>query len=346
MKRLGMLRPLLLLLLLLAGGLLMPGSAQAAGVTCTARVSPGLNFANYDPQVGTVSTQTTLNWTCTASTTFLVGSAATMCFSIGTGSGGGTQTNPRQMSGGTGTQLQYQIYSQSNQGLAWGSVTNNNPVIRQVIFQSFGDITQTGSVTIYGSILGMQPGVTEGVYTSSFTGANARLSVASVQGLLGPPSPPANCGNGDDGSFPFTVQATVLPTCTVAAGAASNIDFGNVPANTTGSISGTSNIQVTCLSGTPYIVGLATTDGNTGTGRMSGIDSGNTGQMVPYTLHRTSATGPVWGNTGTAPGAGVGNDVGGNGNGLAQSISVYAVVSDANHIPGQYVDTVTVHVTY
>jgi spore coat protein U-like protein len=346
MKRPNLLRPLLLLLLLLCGALLMPRSAHAAGVTCTATVSPNLNFASYDPQVGTVSTQTTLNWTCTASSTFFVGSSATMCFSIGTGTGGGTQTSPRQMTGGTGTPLQYQIYSQANQGLAWGSVTNNNSVIRQVAFQSFGDTTQSGSITIYGSILGIQPGVTEGVYTSSFTGANAMLSVASAQALFNPPAYPASCGNGNDANFPFSVQATVLRTCTVTAGAASNIDFGNVPANTSGSLSATSNIQVTCLNGTPYIVGLQTTDGSAGSGRMSGIDPGNTADKVAYVLHRTSATGPVWGNTGTAPGTSVGNDVGGNGNGLAQSIPVYAVVADANHIPGHYVDTVTVYVTY
>jgi spore coat protein U-like protein len=345
MKRSGMLRPLLLLLLLLSGGLLMPRSAHAA-VTCTATVSPGLTFGTYDPQSGTISTQTTLNWTCNASTTFLTGSAVTACFSIGSGSAGAGQTSPRQISGG-GTPLQYQIYSQSTQGLAWGSVTNNNAVIRQATFPAFGSTTQTGSITIFGSILGIQPGVTAGVYSSSFTGTDAMISFDSVSNiaLSGAPAPPASCGNGNDGNFPFTVQATVLRTCTVTAGTASNIDFGSVPANTSGSISANSNIQVTCLNGTPYIVGLQTTDGDTGSGRMSGTDPGNTADKVAYVLHRNSAAGPVWGNTGTTP-ANPGNDVGGNGNGLAQSIPVYAVVASANHIPGHYVDTVTVSVTY
>jgi spore coat protein U-like protein len=192
-----------------------------------------------------------------------------------------------------------------------------------------------------------QTSVSAGPYTSSFSGVNAMISIDYNTQFFGTPSPPVTCGNANNGSFPFTATANVQRTCTIIAGAASNIDFGNVSANTTGSISATSNIQVTCLSGTPYIVGLATTDGNNGTGHMVGLDPGNSTDKVAYTLRRTSNTGPIWGNTGTAPGTStVGNDLPGTGTGLSQTIPVYAVVTDLNHIPGHYRDTVTVNVIY
>jgi len=65
---------------------------------------------------------------------------------------------------------------------------------------------------------------------------------------------------------------------------------------------------------------------------------------VPYQLNRTSATGPVWGNTATdtAPG----NGVAATGTGLAQTYTVYATAPSANFTPDDYADTVTVNVNY
>lgn len=152
----------------------------------------------------------------------------------------------------------------------------------------------------------------------------------------------------------FKVKINILASCDVTAGSASDIDFGNVAANTapgSAALSATNNIKVTCSNGTPYILGLATTAGNNGTGTMAGLDTGNTGDAVPYSLYQDSAHTKIWGNTGTAVGT-AGNDyvstgsTAGNGTGSAQTIPVYAVVSDPNHKPGNYADTVTVKVIY
>jgi spore coat protein U-like protein len=150
----------------------------------------------------------------------------------------------------------------------------------------------------------------------------------------------------------FQVKINILSACSVTAGSGSDIDFGSVAANTavgSASLAKSNNISVLCSSTTPYIVGLATTvangGGDAGNGFMAGADTGNTGDKVPYTLHQVSATGAVWGNTGTVVGT-PGNDLVGTGTGSAQSIPVFAVVTDPNHKPGNYADTVTVKVTY
>ncbi|EHM50875.1 spore Coat Protein U domain protein [Yokenella regensburgei ATCC 43003] len=65
---------------------------------------------------------------------------------------------------------------------------------------------------------------------------------------------------------------------------------------------------------------------------------------IPYQLNQTSATGPVWGNTATT--SAVGNGVAGTGTGLAQTITVYATVANADFTPDSYADTVTVNVNY
>lgn len=347
MKRSNLLRPLLLLLLLLGGGLLMPRSAHAA-VTCTASVASDVNLGTFDPQTGTTPVQATLNWSCTNST-FLNNAAVTACFSIGAGSAGSGQTAPRQIAGGTGAPLKFQIYKNGSQSQVWGSVTSGSPVTATLAIAApfFNTTSADGTpIQIYASVPGMQTAVSAGNYLSTFAGTDAMISYASAVSVFGQASPPPSCGNSNNGSFPFNVVGVVQRACTVTAGAASDIDFGNVSATATGTLSGTSNIQVNCITGTPYIVGLATTDGDNGTGHMSGIDPGNAADKVAYTLRQTSVSGPVWGNTGTAPGTGVGNDVAGNGNGLVRQIPVFAIVTDPNHIPGHYVDTVTVHITY
>lgn len=347
MKRFFAIHPLLLLLLLLGTSLLVPRNAEAA-VTCTAKIGPpaSLNFGNYDPQSATAPQPTaTLTWSCT-NNTFLVGAAVNVCFSIGAGTAGGGQTNPRQMSG-SGSPLQFQIYKDGGHSQVWGSVATNNAVPMTLNIPWLAGTVQGVPIPLYGLMPVGQSGVSAGLYSSSFSGTDAKISFQYNEALFSTPSAPATCGNGNDNSFPFTVTANVQRTCTVTAGAASNIDFGNVPASTTGSISATNDIHVTCLNGTPYIVGLATTDGNNGTGHMTGLDPGNITDKVAYTLHQTSANGPTWGNTGTAPGTATkGNDFSSTGNGLTQTIPVYAVVTDPNHIPGHYRDTVTVNVIY
>lgn len=103
------------------------------------------------------------------------------------------------------------------------------------------------------------------------------------------------------------------------------------------------------LKTTPYFIGLAPSAANggttTGSGAMSSVANAATNtDKVPYQLNRTSATGPVWGNTATdtAPG----NGVAATGTGLVQTFTVYATAPSANFTPDDYADTVTVNVNY
>ncbi|WP_036596853.1 Csu type fimbrial protein [Ottowia thiooxydans] len=142
----------------------------------------------------------------------------------------------------------------------------------------------------------------------------------------------------------FKVKITILKSCSVAAGSASDINLGSVLSTATDT-SGSNTISVTCSKNTPYFIGLAPSNSNTtGAGVMAPEVVGSSPDTVPYQLHSVSATGPVWGNTATA--AAIGNGVAGTGTGLAVSHTVYAVAPSANYTPTSYVDTVTVTVNY
>lgn len=162
----------------------------------------------------------------------------------------------------------------------------------------------------------------------------------------------ASADTGTSTSATFQVKITIQSVCTFAAGSSSDIDFADVPADTATTSSllkGSSNISVTCSKGTPYIVGLATSDGDAGTGHMVG--TGSNTDKVPYSLFQDAAYSVAWGNTGTAVGT-PGNDylstgsTAGDGTGTSQTIPVYAQVTDPNFTPDTYADTVTVSVTF
>lgn len=146
----------------------------------------------------------------------------------------------------------------------------------------------------------------------------------------------------------FQVLITILKSCSVTAGSASNINLGSVNSDQTNT-SGNSTISVNCSKTTPYFIGLAPSTANGGgtggAGAMSSVANAVTNtDKVPYQLNQTSATGPVWGNTATT--TTVGNGVAGTGTGVAQTYTVYATAASANFTPDSYADTVTVTVNY
>lgn len=137
----------------------------------------------------------------------------------------------------------------------------------------------------------------------------------------------------------FQVQITITKSCSVTSG--TPINFGSVAASSPSQTRNTT-ISVNCSRLTPYTVGLAPSNSNTlGAGQMSGAISGNT-DRVPYQLAKDTA-GAIWGSD---TGAGTSNVVAGTGTGAAQSLTVYAIVANANFTPDVYSDTVNVTVTY
>ena len=132
-----------------------------------------------------------------------------------------------------------------------------------------------------------------------------------------------------------SVTATVLSSCNVSATA---VNFGSKGLLTTNTdAQGTISIQ--CSSTLPYTVSL---DGGTSgatdpTQRKMTLSGAN----VTYGLYRDSARSLAWGSTvGT-------NTASGTGNGLTQTLTVYArVPTQTTPKPGAYSDSVVVTVGY
>jgi spore coat protein U-like protein len=134
----------------------------------------------------------------------------------------------------------------------------------------------------------------------------------------------------------FSVQVTIVATCTINS--ASALNFGNQGVFTA-NVDQSSTIQVQCTNTTPYTIGL---DAGLGAGATVAVRKmTNGGATVNYTLYSDSLHTAVWGTTiGT-------NTVAATGNGAAQSYTVYGrIPAQATPAPGTYTDTVTVIVTY
>ncbi|MBV9576747.1 MAG: spore coat U domain-containing protein, partial [Gammaproteobacteria bacterium] len=137
------------------------------------------------------------------------------------------------------------------------------------------------------------------------------------------------------------VTASISATCSISA---STLGFGTYNPVLSANLDATTNVSVTCTSGSTYNVGL---DAGTGTGatvanRLMTRTSGGT-QTIAYSLYQDSGHSTVWGNT-------VGTDtVSGTGSGSAQSITVYGRIFSTNSTslpPASYSDTITATITY
>lgn len=142
----------------------------------------------------------------------------------------------------------------------------------------------------------------------------------------------------DTATGTFQVKITVKKTCSVTAGAGSDIDIGTHAMGDAAQYDGTDSITVKCSKTVPYNIGLTP----------SNLDTGGAGLMtltpdtIAYQLYQDAGYSTAWGNViGT-------NTKTGTGNGSNQTHNTYARVLDAAmNVPvGTYVDTVTVTVTY
>ena len=139
----------------------------------------------------------------------------------------------------------------------------------------------------------------------------------------------------------FQVTATVLKTCSVNA---ATLAFGNYTPGS-GTLSGTTTVNVLCTKTTPYTVALnaGTTGGSTFAQRLLG----NGANTLQYNLYTTNTYATVWGDGSgtTATQAGVGAGLA-----TASALTVFGQLPDnatnQNAVPGAYTDTITVTVTY
>jgi spore coat protein U-like protein len=139
----------------------------------------------------------------------------------------------------------------------------------------------------------------------------------------------------------FTVTATVLKNCTVAA---APLAFGNYTP-TGGALAVNTTVSVSCTKSTPFNTELSagTTTGSTIAQRLLGDGAGDT---LQYNLYTTAGFTIPWGitvgtNTVAGTGAGMGTPV-------VQTVYGQLVDSAANQAepPGNYSDTITVSVAY
>lgn len=322
-------------LLLLGLGLFQLPHTAHATITCSQTAMAPVSFGAVNPMSSATSSTATLTYKCTNS-----GGqqhSAMVCFSIGEPNGGAT--NPRLMSSGSNT-LQFQLWQDLAHTQVWGSSFFGASLTpAQVPITLGGNSSTTGNLTLYATVLGGQTSAAPGAYSDNYQTVDTAVSVNDVSGGTAPKA----CTGSADGTnfFPFLVTASITKLCTVSASPVLNL--GSVAAGTA-SASGSNSVSISCTNSTPYYVGLSPGNGNTlGQGVMAGQTTGNT-TKVPYTLYSNSGLSTVWGNT--ASSTKVGNGVAGTGNGIAQSLTVYAKTTTTDVVPDTYTDTVTVNVNY
>ena len=313
---------------LLGLGVLTTTPAGAQSITCTASMTDVV-FGAVNPLASLTTANATLNYTCnnSANATW----SAKVCFSIGDGTQGAGQTNPRHMQDGVGDILTFQLYQNASFATVWGSTffgVFSTPVQVNLTIGRRG--TSSGSATMYGRVTSGQTTAVPGAYQDDFGGGHTAITVNDASGS----SAPGTCDTTIVGGFGFNVNATVAKQCAVSATA---LDFGSVGL-LTGTTLGTSTIGVQCSSGSAYNVGLNQgINGATITTRKMALGA----NLIGYQLYSNSGRTTVWGNTvGT-------NTVAGTGNGSVQNLSVYgSVPAQATPTAGTYNDTITVTVTY
>ncbi|MDR2333339.1 MAG: spore coat U domain-containing protein [Burkholderiaceae bacterium] len=152
----------------------------------------------------------------------------------------------------------------------------------------------------------------------------------------------------------FDVKVLVKKACSINPVKAADVTFDDVDTVNTTAQTKQTTLIVKCSKGTSYEIGLtpgntdaASPTSTTGNGFMKRNPVGTTAtadQKIAYKLTKDSAGATPWGSvTGTT-----GNTYKATGDSTNQSVTVYATVAGSawNVEPGNYLDNVTVTVTY
>lgn len=310
-------------------GLLLAAPSYAQ--TCT-YAATGLNFgvigASPPPQADSTGT---INVTCAGT----AGTTVRVCLSIGAGSATGSTVAQRRMQlGTTATTLNFNLYKDAARTLIWGqrqTVPTYTPMQLDIPLPAGG--TASASATIYGRIASGQGAKASGSYSTTFSGGGGGEGRVTTNTSLSCSSLP----NAPRTRFSFSSSVALGAACAVTA---SDINFGTA-AGLGSTLDATGLLQAACSLNTPYTIAMdgGTIGANINARKLApgGIGAG----VIGYQLYRDSTRTLVWGNgtTGTVQA--------GTGNGLTQSIPVYArIPAQATPVPGTYEDTITVTLTY
>ena len=328
---------------------LLASALPAQAITCTVPGGTTVNFGSVDVLSGIEATATaSMTVSCTAGGAE-IGSNSHLCLRVGDGAAADAQRGsrntfvPRLLVSGT-NYAGFQLYKDAGYSNFWGTFAPNSSPNR-----ISGGRTWSSTVVYYARLKALAPvlngttsiqTVAPGSYTNNFSNAGGHtqwnatlLTTQTVDDQCGPAFYPAS------GTFPFTVNATVLANCKITP--PNNIDFGTQPDTATNLQSSTNNLGIQCTRTTPYFIGLKPGNNSTiGAGVMlNGTD------QVPYRLRKAAGmAAAIWGNTATTTSAG--NGVAGIGTGNVITYSIFATVPSANAPVGSYSDTVTITVNY
>lgn len=134
------------------------------------------------------------------------------------------------------------------------------------------------------------------------------------------------------------INASVLPSCVISAGALNFGAYDPIGANATTPLDGTATITVQCIRNTTYSVTLSQGANGTASARNM-LDTGGSGTLLQYELYKDSSHSTVWNLT---------NTVGGTASSRAPiPLTVYGRIPAAQDvIPATYSDTVAVTVNF
>ncbi|MCX8279191.1 spore coat protein U domain-containing protein [Phyllobacterium sp. 0TCS1.6C] len=301
--------------------LLLPSLAFAQ--TCSFSTS-SMNFGAVDTLSGSqVNSTATISVNCTG----LVLQRILLCPNLAAGSGGSSSAAARQMVSGANT-LNYQLYADSSRSIIWGSHSWPYPARSPAYALTLSALgCGSGTITVYGAVLGSQPTAIPGTYLSTFSGANTpfRYSLGND----------CTSSAGRTATINFNVNASVAANCLVSV---QNIDFG--PRGILSSnVDSTGSVTARCTPGATYTISL---NGGTANAPPTARKMSKGAESVTYGLYKNAARDQPWGDT-TTPGS----TVAGTGNGAAQVYTVYGrVPPQPTPSSGVYSDTVVVTLTY
>lgn len=333
--------------LLLLVGLWAPTQHANAilSAECTASMTPSIiNISNAitPSNADSANINATLNYTC-KNTDLLLNMKVSVCLSADGGNVSPSTISPRFLKNtANNSRLAFNLALSND--MVWGSASGAGSIYKSVVHTLAPRASISVDVPIKVALIPNHdnPLATLGTYTNTFNTSGTAITYSDTLQILSTP----NCSTDiikETKPLLFTVQATVVPKCLINT--TSDVNLGVHTANKT-NISDSNNnaITTTCTNAAPYYIGLSPSNGNlNGAGVMSAI--GNNTDKVPYQLRQTAGSGGIiWGNTATSTDAG--NGVAGIGTGMNQSHTVYATVPNANVIPDDYSDTVTIRVHY
>ncbi|WP_407712583.1 Csu type fimbrial protein [Citrobacter koseri] len=245
---------------------------------------------------------------------------------------------PRTMTRWDGSAMQYDLYSDPAMTLLLGGVENSYPLSTWTQDIS-NNTTEPFTLTVYGKVPPLQPGLPAGVYQSHFSGGLLRWRW-SRGNTPAPSAAECRAGTGGEGggdiNYFLNMSATLQDTCQIHS--VTDLDFGEHTHNISTPLSSSSVLTLQCPSGTTWSLAL-----DNGMSAQDGIRymTNEQGDKVAYSLCRDAACTLPWGNK---PGA---DTLTGIGHGAPATVQIYGrVPAQTASSPGHYRDTVIVTLTY